>query len=173
MTTPEEPGYRPCSCSIAKSCPTLCDPINFSMPGSSGFHYLKGVCSNSCPLSLWCYLNISSSVAPFSFCHQSFPALGSFPNELALHIRWQKYWVSILASVFIKNSQSEFPLGLTGLISLLSKGLSRVFSSIIIQKHPFFGTQPSLWLNSHICTGMTIPLTIWILAWHLQNWQMS
>ena len=68
------------------------------------------------------------------------------------------------------NIQGWFPLGLTGLISLLSKGLSRVFSSTIIQKHQFFGAQPSLWLSSHICTGMTIPLTIWILAWHLQNW---
>ena len=68
----------------------LCDPIDCSTPGSSIFLSL-GVCSNSCPLSQWCYLTISSSATPFSLCLQSFPASGSFP-ELALCIRWPKYW---------------------------------------------------------------------------------
>ena len=84
-----------------------------------------------------------------------------FFNESALCIRWLKYWS------FSINPSNEylglFPLGLTGLISLQSKGLSRVFSSTIIQKHQFFGTQPFLWSNSHIymTTGKIIALTRW------------
>ena len=79
-----------------------------------------------------------------------FPSIRVFSNASALHIRWPKYWSS--ASVLPINIQGWLPLGLTGLISLLSKGLSRVFSSTTIWKHQFFGTQPSLWSNSHICT---------------------
>ena len=87
------------------------------------------VCSNSYPLYQCCYLTISSSVTPFSFYPLFFPASGFFSNELALHIRWPSIRVSISASVLPMNIHSWFPLGLTGLISLLSKGLSRVFSS--------------------------------------------
>ena len=77
-----------------------------------------------------------------------FPSIRIFSNESTLHIRWPKYWsISISSSV---NIQGWFPLRLTALISLLSKELSRVFSSTIIWKHPFFGAQPSLWCNSHI-----------------------
>ena len=84
------------------------------------------ICSNSHPLSCWCYLTISSSPAPFSFCLQFFPAL-NFSSELALHIRWPMYW-SFSFSVSPCNEYSGwFPLGLTGLISLQSKGLSKVF----------------------------------------------
>ena len=64
-------------CSVAKSCPTLCYPMAYSIPGFPFLQYLP-VCSNSCPLSWWCYLTISSSAAPFSFCLQSFPALECF-----------------------------------------------------------------------------------------------
>ena len=90
------------------------------------------------------YITISSSATPFSFCLQSFPASESFSNELALHIRWPKYW-SFSFSICPSNEYS----GLTGLISLQSKQLSRVFSSITIGKHKFFGAQPSLWSNWH------------------------
>ena len=77
-----------------------------------------------------------------------FPSIRIFSNESTLHIRWPKYWsISMSSSV---NIQGWFPLRLTGLISLLSRELSRVFSSTIIWKHPFFGAQPSLWCNSHI-----------------------
>ena len=73
-------------------------------------------------------------------------------NDSALCIRWPKYWsFSISSPMYI---QGWFPLGLTGLISLLSKGLSRVFSSTTVQKHQFFGAQPSLWFSSHICTWL-------------------
>ena len=102
-----------------------------------------GVCSNSCPLSQWCSLSISSSVAPFSFCLQSFPASGSFPMSWLFASGGQSIGASALASVFPMNIQDWFPLGLAGLI-LLSKGLSRVFSSTTIWKHQFFSGQPSL-----------------------------
>ena len=123
----------------------LCDPIDHSTPGSCVFLSLR-VCSNSCPLSQWCYLTSSSSATPFFLCLQSFPASGSFP-ELALCIRWPKYWS--FSNSPSMNIQDWFPLGLTGLISLQSKGLSGVFSSTI-QKHHFSSAQPSLWSNSHI-----------------------
>ena len=82
-----------------------------------------------------------------------FPSIRVFSNELALCIRWPKYWASVSASVF-PNIQGWFPLGLTDLVSLQFKWLSRVFSSTIIQKHQFFSSQPSLWSNSCICTWL-------------------
>ena len=85
------------------------------------------VCSNSCPLSWWCHLTISSSVAPFSSCLQSFPASGSFPVSQLFISGGQSIEASALASLLPMNIKGRFPLGLTGLISLLSKGLSRVF----------------------------------------------
>ena len=87
-----------------------------------------GACSNSCPLSQWCHPAISSSVVPFSSCFQSFPASGSFPMSQSFTSGGQSIGTSASASVLPMNSQDWFPLGLTGLISLQSKGLSRVFS---------------------------------------------
>ena len=100
-----------------------------------------GVCSNSCPLSQWCHLTISSSVVPFSSYLQSFPASGSSPMSLIFVSGGQSIGAS--ASVLPMNIQGWFPLGLTGLISLRSKGLSSIFSSTTVQKHQFFGAQPS------------------------------
>ena len=94
-----------------------------------------GVCSNSCPLSRWCHPTISSSVVPFSFCPQSFPASGSFQMSRLFTSDGQSIGVSASASVLSVNIQDWFPLGLTGWISLKSKGLSRVFSSTTVQKH--------------------------------------
>ena len=99
------------------------------------------VCSNSCPLTQWCHPTISSSVSPFS-CPQSFPASGSFPVSQLFASGGQSIGAS--ASVLPMNIQGWFTLRLTGLISLLCKGLSWVSSSTTIQKHQFFGTQPSL-----------------------------
>jgi len=113
-----------------------------------------GVCSNSCPLSWWCHPTISSSVIPFFSCPQSFPALGSFPVSQFFASGGQNIEASVSASVFPMNIQGWFPLGLTGLISLLFKELSRVFSSTTVRKHQFFGAQPSLWSNSHIHTWL-------------------
>jgi len=111
-----------------------------------------GVSSNSCPLSQWCHPTISSSVAPFSSCPQSFPASGSFPVSRLLTSGGQSTRAS--ASVLPGNNEGWFPLGLTRLISLLSKGLSRVFSSTIVRMHQFFGPQLSLSSKSHIRTWL-------------------
>ena len=100
---------------------------------------------------------------PFSFCHQSFPTLGSFRSWLFTS-GGQSIGVSASASVLSLSIQGWFPLGWTGWISLQSKGLSRVFSSTTIWKQQFFGAQLSLWSNSHIhtmTTGKTIALTRW------------
>ena len=105
------------------------------------------VCSNSSPLIWWCYPTISSSVTPFSFC----PVSGSFPMNQFFASGSQSIEVSASASVLPVNIQGWFPLGLTGLISLQSKGLSRI-SNTTVQKHQLFSTQPSLWSNSHIHT---------------------
>ena len=102
-----------------------------------------GACSNSCPSSRWCYRAISSSVVPFSSCLQSFPASGSFPMSHLFTSGDQSIGVSASASIFPMNIQCWFPLGLTCLISLQSKGLSRVFSNTTVQKHQFFNAQPS------------------------------
>ena len=132
-------------CSVFNSCLTLCDPMNCSTPGFPDLHYPR-VCSKSCPLSQRCYLTFSSSAIPFSFCLQSFPASGSFPMVDSSHQ---------VAKVLELQHQSfqgifrvDFPLELTGLISLQSKRLSRVFSNTTVQKHQFFSTQTSLWSTS-------------------------
>ena len=111
-------------------------------------------CLNSCPSSWWSYLNISSSVIPLFSCHQSFPALGSFLMRQFFTSGGQSIGASTSASVLPVTIQDWFPLGLTVLISLQSKGLSRVFSNTTGQKHQFFNVQPSLWSNSHIHTWL-------------------
>ena len=93
-----------------------------------------GACLNSSPLSGWCHPTISSSVIPFSFCLQSFPASQSFPMSQFFASGGQSIGVSVSASVLPTSIQGWFPLGLTGLISLMSKGLSRVFSTTV-QRH--------------------------------------
>ena len=107
------------------------------------------VCSNSCLLSRWCCLIISSSTALFSFCLWSFPASGSFPVSQFLSSGGQSIGASASESVLPVNIQNWFPLGLTGLI-LQSKGLSRAFSNTTVQKHQFFSAQFSLWSNCHV-----------------------
>ena len=113
-----------------------------------------GAYSNSCPLSWWCHPTISSSVIPFSSRLQSFPASGSFPKSQLFASGGQSTGVSASVSVPPMNLQDWFPLGLTGLISLQSKGLSRVFFNTTVQTHQFFSTKPSLWSTSHIHTWL-------------------
>ena len=103
-----------------------------------------GVYPNSCPLSRWCHPTISSSVVPFSSCLQSFLTSGSFQMGRLFTSGGQSTGVSALTSVPPINTQDWSPLGCTGWISLLSKGLSRVFSNTTVQKHQFFGAQLSL-----------------------------
>ena len=107
-----------------------------------------GVYSNPCPLSRWCHPTISSSVFPFSSFPQSFPASGSFPVSQFFTSGGQSIGVSASASVLPMNTQDWFPLGWTGWMSLLSRGLSGVFSNTTVQKHQFFSTQLSFWFNS-------------------------
>ena len=136
-------------CSVAKSCLTL---------GRHGLQHSRlpcpspspRVCSNSCPLSHWCHPSISTSVAPFSSCPQSFPTSGSFPVSQLFKSGGQSIGASASASVLPTNIQDWFPLGLTGLIPLLSKKLSRDFFNTTVQKHQFFGAQPSLWSSSNM-----------------------
>ena len=154
-----------CCCSVTKSCLTL---------WSHGWQHTRlpcpspspGVCSNSCPLSWWCYLTISSSVSAFSSYPQSFPASGSFAMSWLFAWGGQHIGVSASASVFSMNIHSWFPLGLTGLNFLLSKGLSRVFISNTAW-NPQFPVLSLLYGRTHIylcmTTGKTIALTIWTL----------
>ena len=134
------------SCSLMSDC---CNLMDCSTPGFPVSHHLLEFCPTSCPLSLWCHPTISSSVAPFSSCPQSFPASGSFPVSQFFTSGGQSTGASASASVLPVNIQDSFPFWLTGLISLQSRGLSRVFSSTTVGKHQFFGAYPSLWSNSH------------------------
>ena len=120
-----------------------------------------GACSNSCPLSWWCHPTISSSLVPFSSFPQSHPASGSFPVSQFFTSSGQSIGASASASVLPMNTQDWFPLGLTGWISLQSKGLSIVFSNTV-KKHQFFGTQLSIWSNSHIHSWLLEKPYLWL-----------
>ena len=136
-------------------CLTLCDPINCSTPAFPVLHYLLSLLRL---MSIESVMPSSHLILCFPLLLPSiFPSITIFTSEAALRIRWLKYGASASTSVLPMNIQGWFPLGLTGLISLQSKGLSRVFSSIIFWKHQFFDAQPSLWSYSHI---HTIALTI-------------
>ena len=139
-------------CSVAQLCLTLrphgLQHIRLPCPSPT-----LSVCSNSCSLSPWCHPTISSSVVPF-YCLWSFPASGSFLMSQLFASGGQNIRASASASVFSVNIQGWFPFELTDLISLLSKFLSKVFSNNTIEKHQFFGAQPSWWSNSHIHTWL-------------------
>ena len=119
-------------------------------------------CSNSCPSNQWCHPTLSSSAIPFSSCLQSFPASGSFLMSEFFTSGGQSTGASASASVPTMNIQDWFPLGWTGWISLLSKGLSRVFSNTTVQKHQFFGAQLSFQSNSHIHTWLLEKTRVWL-----------
>ena len=145
--------WGPCCCRlVAKSCPTLW-PHGLQHPRLPCPSPSPRVCSNSCPLSRWCHPIISPSATPFS-CPQYFPASGSFPMSWLFASGGQSVRASASPSVHLMNIQSWFPLEWMGWISLQSKGLSRLFSSTTVWKHQFFGVQPSLWSNPHICTWL-------------------
>ena len=135
--------------SVAQLYLTLSDPLTAACQASlsitNSWSLLK-----SCPSSQWCHPTTSSSVGPFSSCLQSFPASGSLPMSQFFTSAGQSVGASASASVLPMNIQDWLPLGLTALISLQSKGLSRVFSNTTVQNHQFFGAQLSLRSNSHI-----------------------
>ena len=147
-------GVAAFCCSFAKSCPNLCDPMDWSTPGfpvlhclpefaQIHVHWIDDAIQPSHPLLL-----------PSPPCPQSFPASGSFPVSWFFVSESQSIGASASASVLPMNIQGWSPLELTVLLSLQSKGLSRVFSRTTVWKHEFFGVQPSLWPNSHICTWL-------------------
>ena len=111
------------------------------------------VCLKSCPLSQWCHPIISSSFIPFS-CLQSFPASGSFPMNWVFISGGQSIGASTSVSVLSMNVQDWFPLGWTGLIFLLSRGLWRVFSNNTVPRPQFCGAQPFLLSSCHIHTWL-------------------
>ena len=131
--------------------------------------------SNSCPLSWWCHPTFSSSVIPFSSCLQSFPASGPLSMSQFFASAGQRIGVSASASVLPMNIQNWFPLGLTGLISLKSKGLSRVFSNNIVQKHrssalgllysPTLTSIHDYWKNLALTRWTFVGKVIFCLGW--------
>ena len=130
------------SCSVVSDSLRPDGPQYARLPSTSP---TPGACSNSYLLSWCCHPTISSSVLPFSSCLQSFPASGSFLMSQFFASGGQIIGVSASLSVLPMNIQDSFPLGLTGLISLQSKGLSKVFSNTMVQKHQFFSAQLSLY----------------------------
>ena len=137
--------------SVAQSCLTLCghESQHTRPPCPS---QTPRVQPNSCTSSRWCHPAISFSVIPFSSCPLSLLASGSFPMSQCFVWGGQNIGVSASASVLPMNTQDWSLLGWTGWISLLSKGVSRVFSNITVQKHQFFSAQLSSQSNSHIHT---------------------
>ena len=129
--------------SVAQSCLTVCNPIDCSTPGLPVHHQLLEFTQTHV---LWVgdAIQPSHPVVPFSFLLQSFPPSGSFPMSQFFASSGQSIGVSASVSVLPMNTQGWSPLGWTGWISFQSKGLSRVFSTITVQKHQFFSTQISL-----------------------------
>ena len=137
-----------------QSCPTLCHPMDHSKPGLPDPHQLLEFAQVHIHWTGDAIQPSHASVILFSSCLQFLPASGSFPVSRLFTLGGQSNGGSASASVLPVNIQGWFPLGLTCLISLQSKGLSRVFSNTTVQKHHFFGTQSSLWSNSHIHTWL-------------------
>ena len=138
-------------CSVAQSCLSVCNPMDCSTPGFPVHHQLPELAQIHVH---WVSDAILSSVIPSSSCFLSFPASRSFPVRQLFASGGQSIGASTSALVLPMNIHCWLPLGLTGLISLLSKGLSRVFSNTTVQKYQFFGIQPFLLSSSHICTWL-------------------
>ena len=137
--------------SVTQSYPTLCGPMDCSMPGFPVHHQLPELTQTHVH---WVSDAINHLIfcCPLSSCLQSFSASGSFQMSQFFTSGGQSIGVLTLASVFPMNIQDSFPIGQTGWISLQSKGLSRVLSNTTVQKHQFFGAQASSQSNSHIHT---------------------
>ena len=130
--------------SVTHSYSTVCNPMDCSTPGLPVHHQLPGFTQTHVHRVSDCHPTISSSVAPFSSCLQSFPGPGSFQMSQFFISGGQSIGVSDSGSVLPMNTQDQSPLGWTGWISFKSKGLSRVFSNTTVQKLQFFGAQFSL-----------------------------
>ena len=139
-----------CCPSVSKSCVTLCDCMNCSVPESPVLHYILEFAQIQSTESVMLSDHLILC-CPLLLLPQSFPASGSFPMRDFVSGA-QTIGAPASAFILLVNIQDWFPSGLTGLISLLSKGFSRVFSSTTVIKHQFFSAQPSFWSNSHSCT---------------------
>ena len=154
-----------CCCSVAQSCPTLCDPTDCSTPSPT-----PGVYSNSRPLSRWCHPTLWSCVAPFSSCLQSFPASGSFPMSWLFASGGQSIRASASASVLPMNIQGWFLLGLTGcprVKSLLQHHNSflRCSAFFVVQlSHPYMTTGKNTALTRHTFVGKVMSLLLNMLS---------
>ena len=145
------PNFCCCCYSVTQSCPTLCDPWTATPQASLSFTISR---------SLLKFMSIESTMPsshlilclPILLLPLIFHSIRVFSNESTVCIRWPKYWSFSFSTVLPMKNQGWFPLGLTGLISLLSKRLSRVFSSTTVQRHQFFGSQHFLLPSSHIHT---------------------
>ena len=135
--------------SVTQSCPTLCDLMVCSMPGlpaiTNSWRLLKLM-----SIELVMPSNHLILCRPLLLPPSIFPSSRVFENASVLHIRWPKYWSFSFTISPYMNIQALFPLGCTGWISLLSKGLSRVFSNTTVQKHQFFSAQLSLYIKYYI-----------------------
>ena len=160
-------------CSVAKLCPTLCNPMNCSTSGSPVLHYLPEFAWNMSIESVM----LSNNLIVFHLLIL-LPASVSFPMSQLFALGSQSIGASALAPVVWMNIQGSFPLGLTSLISLQSKRLSRVFSSTTIRKHQFLDSQPSSWSNSHIHSGVCawkLLSHVWLFVnpWTIQSMEFS
>ena len=149
-----------CCCSVAWLCLTLCDPMDCSTPGFPVLHHLPKLTQTHVH---WVGMPSNHLVIPFSNCPQSFPALGSFPVSPFFASGGLSIGASASASILPKNIQGWYPLGLAGLISLLSKGLKSLLQhhslkASVLQCSAFFVVQLS---HPHMTTGKPIALTIW------------
>ena len=143
--------------SVTQSCPTICDPMDYSRPGFPVQHQLPEPAQTHVHRVAGT-IQPSHPVGPFSSHPQSFPVSGSFPMSRFFASGGQSIGASASALVFPMNIRDWSPLGWTGWISLQSKGLARVFSNTTVQKHQFFSAQPSLWSNSHIHIWLLVKL---------------
>ena len=137
--------------SVSQSCPTLCNPMNCSMPGLLVHHQLPEFTQTHVH-------RISDAIQPSHLCRPLLllppipPTIRVFSNESTLPLRWPKYWSFSFSIITSKENPGLISFRMDGWISLQSKGLSRVFSNTTVQKHQFFGAQPSSQSNSHIHT---------------------
>ena len=144
--------------SVSQLCPILCDPMDWAYQAS------LSITNSQSLLKLMSIESVMTSkhlilCCPFLLLPSISPSIRVFSNESVLHIRWPKYWSF---SISPSNEYSGLISFRTDLISLKSKGLSRVFSNTTIQKHQFFGTQLSLWSNSHIHTWLLKKPQLWL-----------
>ena len=176
--TLQQPTQPPCAkvsslrrncCSVTQLYLTLCNLMDSSMPGFPVLHYLPELAQTHvhwvCDAIQTSHPLLSPLLLP-----SIFPSISVFSNESLFASGGRSIGVSALASVLPMIIQDWFPLQLTGLITLLSKGLSRVFSNTTIQKHHFFSAQPSLWSNFHICTWLLEKSYPWLNRPLLAKW---